>query len=102
MLVLFVSLCWVDDCCHSPLSTTETPTDEGGGSRLSTKQVVSNGEGIRLAIFLVSAALVGSCAVITLVGISCKAPNSCLLILHASSADYDFQPCTTFFYICTI
>lgn len=66
VLVVFVSLCWIDDCCHSPLATTEIPADEGGG-RLSTKQVVSNGEGIRLAIFLVSAALVGSCAVITLV-----------------------------------
>ncbi|KAJ9592331.1 hypothetical protein L9F63_001151, partial [Diploptera punctata] len=53
-LLVFLYLCWLDGCC--PHKSTEN-------------QVVTNSRWIRMAVFLITVALIAACAVITLVDI---------------------------------
>ncbi|VEN55522.1 unnamed protein product [Callosobruchus maculatus] len=65
VLLIFVYLCWLDDCC-GPRPPSDTPSDEPGACS-PPSQIVSESRCLRLAIFLVSVTLVATCAVITLV-----------------------------------
>ena len=70
-LLVFLYLCWLDGFC--PHKSTESATPVGGGntgdfeSGPCADQVVTNSRWIRMAVFLISVALIAACAVITLV-----------------------------------
>lgn len=77
-LLVFLYLCWLDGFC--PHKSTESATPVGGGntgdfeSGPCADQVVTNSRWIRLAVFLISVALIAACAVITLVDIDSDFP----------------------------
>ncbi|CAG9818508.1 unnamed protein product [Phaedon cochleariae] len=65
VLLIFVYLCWLDGCC-GPRPPSDTPCDDPGVCS-PPGQIVADSRGLRLAIFLVSVALVSACAVVSLV-----------------------------------